>query len=83
MSSFIANERYYGGLKTYKAAEGKVAKIPVKGRLIDTLSKIEGGIRSTCTYIGSSNLNEMYEKSNFIVVNNQYNSSLDTHTIME
>jgi GMP reductase len=33
MSSKKANEKYAGGLKSYRAAEGKVVHIPLKGHL--------------------------------------------------
>jgi len=83
MSSYIANEKYAGGLKNYKAAEGKMVKIPLKGSLNDTINKIEGGLRSSCTYIGAKSISEMYSKSEFIVVNRQYNDSLDPYVIAE
>lgn len=83
MSSYIANEKYAGGLQDYKAAEGKIVKIPLKGDLFSTIKKIEGGLRSTCSYIGSKNINDMYNNSKFIVVNRQYNDSLDAYNIGE
>jgi GMP reductase len=83
MSSYIANEKYSGGLQTYKAAEGKIVKLPFKGNIFNTINKIEGGLRSACSYIGSKSINNMYKNSNFIVVNRQYNDTLDTYSIGE
>lgn len=83
MSSRIANEKYAGGMKNYKAPEGKVVKMPLKGSLNDTLQRIEGGIRSTCTYIGAFNINTMARVSEFVQVNNQYNAALDKAVIDE
>lgn len=83
MSSVIANEKYAGGLQNYKAAEGKIVKIPLKGPLNNTINKIEGGLRSACSYIGVKSVSDMYKNSKFIVVNRQYNDALDNYTILE
>ena len=58
MSSKKANEKYAGGLKRYRAAEGTVVHIPIKGHLEEAILDIEGGIRSACTYVNASNLEE-------------------------
>ncbi len=83
MSSTIANNKYAGGLGWYKAPEGKVVKMPYKGNISDTLQRIEGGIRSTCSYIGAETIEEMNNKSTFIIVNRQYNNTLDAFVIDE
>lgn len=83
MSSTIANNKYAGGLQWYKAPEGKVVKVPFKGTLNDTLQRIEGGLRSACTYIGASSMDEMDEKGYFIKVHRQYNNSLDKFLVSE
>jgi GMP reductase len=58
MSSRKANEKYAGGLRSYRAAEGKVTQIPLKGDMIETIQDIEGGLRSACTYLNASNIAE-------------------------
>ena len=68
MSSKKANEKYHGELKSYRAAEGKVAHIPLKGDLTETLLDIEGGIRSACTYVNARNLEEFSRNCVFIEV---------------
>jgi IMP dehydrogenase/GMP reductase len=83
MSSKVANDKYFGGLKNYKAPEGKLVKMAIKGKLEDTLLRIEGGIRSTCTYIGAKDINQMPENSSFITVHKQYNDILDKYVIDE
>lgn len=83
MSSRLANEKYSGGLSNYKAAEGKVVKILLKGNLHDTLLKIEGGLRSTCSYIGVDEMSLMNIDQTFIQVKRQYNSVFDKNTIEE
>lgn len=68
MSSKKANEKYAGGLKSYRAAEGKVVHIPLKGELPETIMDIEGGIRSSCTYVNATGLKEFKQKVVFIEV---------------
>lgn len=83
MSSKLANEKYSGGLGNYKAAEGKVVKLLLRGNIDDTLQKIEGGLRSTCSYIGVDDISLMNVDPIFIQVNRQYNNVLDKNTIEE
>ncbi len=68
MSSKKANEKYAGGLKSYRAAEGEVVHIPLKGDLADTIMDIEGGIRSACTYVNANALEDFTQKCIFIEV---------------
>lgn len=81
MSSSVANKKHNGGMKNYRASEGRVIKMPCKGKLEDTLLAMEGGIRSACTYINAKNVNEMYQNTRFVLVNNQLDTSLEKHTI--
>lgn len=83
MSSSIANQKYAGGLQWYKAPEGKVVKMPFKGPLNNTLQRIEGGIRSACTYIGAESIEQMSEKGKFVLVHRQYNNTLDQFVVSE
>jgi len=68
MSSKKANEKHFGGLKSYRSAEGKVTHLPLKGELLETLLDIEGGLRSACTYVNAGNLDELSRKCVFIEV---------------
>lgn len=74
MSSKTANEKHNGGLKGYRAAEGKEVLIPYKGPVQNTIDDILGGIRSACTYLAASSLKELAKKAKFIKVNNQVNN---------
>lgn len=58
MSSKKANEKYAGELRRYRAAEGKVVHIPLKGDLDETIQDIEGGIRSACTYVNANTMDD-------------------------
>ena len=79
MSSCDAMNKHYGGVATYKVAEGKSVKIKYKGSVIHTLNDIMGGIRSAMTYIGATFMDEIYEKTDFIrvkaIVNTIYNDT--------
>lgn len=77
MSSKEANDKYNGGLKDYKAAEGKCVILKYKGKVEDILQNILGGIRSCCTYIGASKIEDMPNCAVFIKVNRQHNDIFD------
>ena len=74
MSSFAANDKHSGGLKTYRAAEGKEVLVPYRGDVNDTIQDILGGVRSTLTYVGARRLKELTKRCTFISVNNQVNN---------
>jgi len=73
MSSKSANEKHSGGLKSYRAAEGKEVAVPYRGDVGETVQDILGGVRSTLTYTGSKSLKELSKRTTFIHVNNQVN----------
>ena len=73
MSSEIANDRHFGGLKDYKAAEGKEVRVPYKGDVQHTIQEILGSLRSTCTYIGADRLKDMARCTTFIRCTDTHN----------
>ena len=74
MSSRAANDKHSGGLKTYRAAEGKEVLVPYKGDVKEVVQDILGGLRSTLTYVGARRLKELTKRCTFISVNNQVNN---------
>jgi GMP reductase len=68
MSSHKAQEKY-GGIKNYRASEGRVIKIPYKGCASEIMNDIMGGIRSACAYIGATSLKDLPKCAEFIMVN--------------
>ena len=74
MSSLAANDKHSGGLKTYRAAEGKEVLVPYKGDVKEVVQDILGGLRSTLTYVGARRLKELTKRCTFISVNNQVNN---------
>lgn len=74
MSSKTANDKHSGGLKGYRAAEGKEVDVPYRGSVQDTIDDILGGLRSACTYVLAPNLALFYKYSKFIKVRRQVNT---------
>jgi len=73
MSSNTANKKHAGGLKNYRASEGRDILVPYRGPVADTIQYILGGLRSTCTYIGARQIKDLTKCATFVKVNNQYN----------
>ena len=73
MSSDTANQKHAGGLKDYRASEGRDILVPYRGAVADTIQYILGGLRSTCTYVGAQKLKDLTKCATFVRVNNQYN----------
>jgi GMP reductase len=66
MSSEDAMNKYSGGINSYRSSEGKTVLLPHKGKIANTVADMLGGIRSTCTYIGATNLEELPSKTTFV-----------------
>ncbi len=73
MSSATAMKKHSGGVADYRASEGKTVYVPYRGKVKDTVSDILGGVRSTCTYVGASQLKELSKRTTFIRVAEQEN----------
>jgi GMP reductase len=73
MSSATAMEKHSGGVAEYRASEGKTVVVPYRGKVDETVLDILGGIRSTCTYVGASQLKELSKRTTFIRVAEQEN----------
>ncbi len=73
MSSQTAMDKHSGGVAEYRASEGKTVKVPYKGAVSETVKDILGGVRSTCTYVGASQLRELSKRTTFIRVQEQEN----------
>jgi GMP reductase len=71
MSSATAMKKHSGGVAEYRASEGKTVEVPYRGAVEDTVLDILGGVRSTCTYVGASQLKELSKRTTFIRVAEQ------------
>lgn len=74
MSSEYAQDKHYGGMKKYRASEGKVVELPYRGPIEHTLLNLLGGMRSCMTYIGAKRLKDMPKCATFYRVNRQLNT---------
>ena len=74
MSSKLAQETHYDGMKEYRTSEGREKLIPYVGSVESKLDEIEGGLRSACTYVGANSLSEFPKKVSFYKVNRQLNT---------
>ncbi len=69
MSSKTAIDKYSGGLKSYRAAEGKKVSVPYKGSVNDeegVVQKIVGGLTSSCAYVGAASLKDLPRCTTFV-----------------
>ena len=74
MSSDAANTKHFGGLKNYRASEGREVLVPYRGAVENTVQDLLGGLRSTCTYVGANRLKHLSKCTTFVMVNNQFNA---------
>jgi GMP reductase len=73
MSSDTAMDKHSGGVADYRSSEGRTVRIPYKGEVTPTILDLLGGLRSSCTYVGASNLKQLSKCTTFIKVNRQIN----------
>ena len=63
----------------YRPNEGRDLYVPVTDSVENVFKQIKGALRSTCTYVGAKNINELKDKASFIQVNNILNRSLEKY----
>lgn len=78
MSSTTAQTKHGDSLSGYRASEGKRVLVPYRGQVKNTLQDILGGVRSACTYTGSTRLKELSRRTTFVRVHNQLNDTFGT-----
>ena len=81
MSSKAANDKHFGGLKNYRSSEGRTVLVPYRGSVADTVQEILGGVRSTCTYAGASQLKHLSKCTTFVRCTQTHNSVYEKTTI--
>jgi GMP reductase len=74
MSSKSANDKHFGGLKEYRASEGREVLVPHRGDVQATVQEMLGGLRSTCTYAGAKTLKQLSKCTTFVRVTQQFNN---------
>ena len=73
MSSTTAMNKYSGGVAKYRSSEGKTVKIKHRGPVENTINDIQGGIRSSMTYLGAKKIKDIPKCATFVRVNRQLN----------
>lgn len=68
MSSKAANDKYNGGLKEYRASEGKEIWVDYKGPVSNLLQDIKGSLASCCSYCNTSHLENLKKNAKFVLV---------------
>ena len=77
MSSDTAMKKHYGGKASYRASEGRTMIVPYKGTINNTIEEILGGLRSTCTYVGTDKLKNLSKCTTFVRVNKIHDQPAD------
>jgi len=62
-----SKDRYFQEGNKKLVPEGVEGRIPFKGSVVDTVYQMVGGIRSGMGYLGSANLEQLFETSTFVV----------------
>lgn len=73
MSSDYAQNKHFGGVKSYRTSEGRQKLIPYTGNLDDVLRDYEGGMASMMCYIGAKNFKDIQRHGTFYKVRHQIN----------
>ena len=73
MSSDAANTKHFGGLKDYRASEGREVLVPYRGHIANTVQDMLGGLRSACTYVGAEKLKHLPKCTTFIRCHDTHN----------
>lgn len=73
MSSVKANDIHNGGLKDYRASEGREVLVKYKGGVEALAQQILGGLRSACTYVGARRLKFLPKCATFIKCSKTHN----------
>lgn len=63
----------------YRPNEGRDLLIPCQGSIKDVIHQIQGGLRSVCTYVGAEHISQLYQRTQFVRVNNIINRSLEKY----
>lgn len=83
MSSRTAQEAHGGSLSDYRASEGRVLHVPLKGSVSPLIQDLLGSLRSTCTYSGARTLKELPKRATFCQVHRQISTIYGVGKLME
>jgi len=72
MSSEYAQQKHGNGMKDYRTSEGTVTEVEYVGPVQNIINNLLGGLRSTCTYIGSQSIKDMGKCATLVRVTRQH-----------
>jgi len=74
------------GQENYKGcvliAEGVEGLVPVKGKVIEVVEQLIGGVRSGMYYVGAKNISELWQKARFIQITPASSQENHPHNIL-
>ena len=80
-NEFRWSTKHFGGLKDYRASEGREVLASIEENVANTIQTILGGVRSACTYAGALRLKHFIQKcATFVRTNKQYNAVYESST---
>ncbi|MDA8792727.1 IMP dehydrogenase [Bacteriovoracaceae bacterium] len=62
--------------------EGIEGQVPYRGKLKDTLYQLLGGLRSGMGYVGAENINELFERAEFVKISNSSFKESHPHDVI-
>ncbi len=83
MSSQVANEKHFDGLQPWKTSEGREVLLPFKPSIDETVYDLLGGLRSTCTYLGAENLEDLPHHAKFVQCHDTHNRVFEDSPISD
>jgi GMP reductase len=66
MSSYTANDKYFGGLQPHRTSEGHEDIIEYKGPIKTLIQDITGGLASCCTYTNTKYIENLKKNCEFV-----------------
>jgi GMP reductase len=79
MASKEVNDEVLGGMKDWKTAEGVSVNVDYKGSVASILKDLNGGLRSSMTYVGARTLDEYKSYVEFGFVTQAAAAQFDSH----
>ena len=58
-----SSDRYFQEKSTKLVPEGIVGRVPYRGRVMEAVYQLMGGVRSGMGYVGAKNLDELYKNT--------------------
>ncbi len=82
-SNYNSSDRYFQSDKNKQklVPEGIEGRVPYKGKLIDVIEQLMGGVRSSMGYCGCKNIGEMQTNTKFVRITNAGSKESHVHDV--